>query len=93
MVSYLPLLGKVAIVTGASRGIGTGLALELASRGAKVSVDYHGMRENWYFSTKALIGGSRDRTSRDLKKVKKHPDSLQVIGHTAILVEDLPNFR
>lgn len=35
--SALPLQGKVAIVTGASRGIGAGLALELARRGAKVS--------------------------------------------------------
>jgi 3-oxoacyl-ACP reductase-like protein len=32
----LPLNVKVAIVTGASRGIGAGLALELARNGAKV---------------------------------------------------------
>jgi 3-oxoacyl-[acyl-carrier protein] reductase len=33
--------GKVAIVTGGARGIGRGIALELAKRGVKVVVNYH----------------------------------------------------
>ena len=38
---YLSLHDRVAVVTGASRGIGRGIALELARRGAKVVVNYH----------------------------------------------------
>ena len=34
------LVGKVALVTGASRGIGAGIALELGARGASVVVNY-----------------------------------------------------
>jgi len=33
--------GKVAIVTGGSRGLGRGIAVELGKRGAKVVVNYH----------------------------------------------------
>jgi 3-oxoacyl-[acyl-carrier protein] reductase len=36
----LPLTGKTALVTGASRGIGAGIARELARQGAKVAITY-----------------------------------------------------
>jgi 3-oxoacyl-[acyl-carrier protein] reductase len=36
----LPLAGKAALVTGASRGIGAGIAVELARQGATVAITY-----------------------------------------------------
>ena len=39
------LSGKKALVTGASRGIGKGIALALAASGAAVAVNYHSKRE------------------------------------------------
>jgi 3-oxoacyl-[acyl-carrier protein] reductase len=39
------LIDKVALVTGAGRGIGYGIALELGQRGAKVAVNYGSSRE------------------------------------------------
>ncbi len=37
----LPLENKRALVTGASKGVGKGIALELARQGARVAVNYH----------------------------------------------------
>ena len=41
MTSFIDLNGKIAIVTGASRGIGQGIALSLSKCGAKVIINYN----------------------------------------------------
>ena len=39
------LAGKIAVVTGASRGIGRAIALRFAKEGAHVIVNYNGSKE------------------------------------------------
>ena len=46
-----PLCGKVAIVTGGARGIGRAIAIELASHGATVAINYRSREALIKFST------------------------------------------
>ena len=52
------LLGKVAIITGASRGIGRAIAIELRKEGASVVINYSKDEEGNTRSFKRTRGGS-----------------------------------
>lgn len=85
---------KVAIVTGATRGIGRAIALELAQGGAKVAFNYAKSDEE----AKSLVKEIRDLGAeafsykcdvRDFEKVKKFAqDTIEKLGGLDFLVNN-----
>ena len=62
LVPSASLHGKVALITGASRGIGRGCALELAKRGCKVVINYAKSKQAADDAVKAIVDviGAKD---------------------------------
>jgi len=71
------LQGKVALVTGASRGIGRGIALRLAAEGAIVGVHY----------------GSRQHEAEEVvQQIEQHGGSAFTVGADLSTVNSIHNF-
>ena len=79
MSSSAPLAGQIALVTGASRGIGRAIALQLAEAGAEVVVNYASSAEaaEQVVSAITTAGGSAYALKAD---VSQEDQVEQLIG-------------
>jgi 3-oxoacyl-[acyl-carrier protein] reductase len=90
-VSFASLEGKTALVTGASRGIGRAVAVELAAGGASVVVGYRTGKEEAE-SLAAEIGGRAVQAdvsnAADAARLVEEAGSLDVLVNNAGLTRD-----
>jgi 3-oxoacyl-[acyl-carrier protein] reductase len=88
------LTGKVAIVTGASKGIGAGIAKQLASEGASVVVNYSSSKEGADRVVKEITGkgGKAVAVQADVAKAadleKLFTESKKAFGKLDVLVNN-----
>ncbi|MHB1683913.1 MAG: SDR family NAD(P)-dependent oxidoreductase [Bacilli bacterium] len=76
------LSGRVALVTGGGRGIGAATATLLASRGAKVAVNYVGRQSRAEDVVRAITsaGGTALAVGADVRNAQVGDDSRFVTG-------------
>jgi 3-oxoacyl-[acyl-carrier protein] reductase len=90
----LSLEGRVAVVTGGSRGIGRAITLELARRGAAVMVNYHNAAQaaEEVVSQIDAFGGKAKAFQADVADYNQAQDlikaSIDIFGNLDILVNN-----
>jgi 3-oxoacyl-[acyl-carrier protein] reductase len=95
----MTLQGKVAIVTGASRGIGKAIAIELGRRGAKVIVNYSKSAEGANEAVAAIkaAGGEAAAVQADVTDLKAAAELIkaatETFGRLDILVNNAGTTR
>ncbi len=98
-LDLMTLSGKVAVVTGASRGIGKAIALELAKRGAKIIVNYSKSAEGANEAVEAIkaAGGEAVAMQADVSVAKAATalvkSATETYGRLDILVNNAGTTR
>jgi len=94
MTDTLSLENKVAVVTGGSRGIGAAVAIELASRGAAVVVNYNSSPDAANDVVKKIeeAGGKAAAFQADVSDFKQADGlikfAVETFGNLSILVNN-----
>ena len=104
IVMEKPLKGKVALVTGGSRGIGAATSLVLAERGFRVVVNYHANAQEAEEVVKAISapGGeavaiqadvtAADDVARMVGEIDQRWGGLDVLVHNALIPYKITSF-
>jgi NAD(P)-dependent dehydrogenase (short-subunit alcohol dehydrogenase family) len=88
MVNMSRLSNKVAIVTGASKGIGGGIATALGTAGARVAVNYSSDREGAERVAQAITDNGGEAIAVGADAVSDDQLSREILKTVAQLLKD-----
>jgi NAD(P)-dependent dehydrogenase (short-subunit alcohol dehydrogenase family) len=84
------LTGKIALVTGASKGVGKGIALALARAGAEVFVNYHSDEKGAAKTVAeiAAFGGKAQAVNGNISSAESVKQMFDQVSHLDIMVNN-----